>query len=87
MLGQKQISILTQWSWTYQRLSVVLARGNAALLVNRFPTFASPDIDGVSKEVKSHCSSQVNTVIKTSLFNLNIALNCTPFSERTTVAS
>ena len=31
----------------YQKLSVLLARGNAALLLNRFPTFASPDIDGV----------------------------------------
>ena len=31
----------------YQKLSVLLARGNAALLLNRFPTFPSPDIDGV----------------------------------------
>ena len=27
----------------YQRLSVILARGNAALLLNRFPTFASSE--------------------------------------------
>ena len=31
----------------YQKLSVLLARGNAALLINRLPTFVSPDIDGV----------------------------------------
>jgi hypothetical protein len=31
----------------YQKLSVLLARGNAALLLNRFPTFPSSDIDGV----------------------------------------
>ena len=31
----------------YQKLSVLLARGNAALLLNRFPNHASPDIDGV----------------------------------------
>jgi hypothetical protein len=31
----------------YQKLSVLLARGNTALLLNRFPTFPSPDIDGV----------------------------------------
>jgi hypothetical protein len=34
-------------SHLYQKLSVLLARGNAALLLNRFPTFPSPDIDGV----------------------------------------
>ena len=31
----------------YQRLSVLLTRGNAALLLNRLPTFARPDVDGV----------------------------------------
>ena len=31
----------------YQKLSILLARGNAALLLNRFLTIASPDIDGV----------------------------------------
>ena len=31
----------------YQRLSVLLTRGNAALLLNRLPTFARPDMDGV----------------------------------------
>ncbi len=31
----------------YQKLSVLLARGSAALLINRLPTFVSPDIDGV----------------------------------------
>ena len=31
----------------YQKLSVLLARGNAALLLNRQPSFPSPDIDGV----------------------------------------
>jgi len=31
----------------YQKLSVLLARGNAALLINRLPTFVSPDIDGI----------------------------------------
>merc|ERR1719508_328337 len=30
-----------------QRLSVLLAKGNAALLLNRVPTFPSPDIDGL----------------------------------------
>ena len=33
----------------YQKLSLLLARGNAALLLNRFPTYASQDIDGVVK--------------------------------------
>ena len=28
----------------YQKLSVLLVRGNSALLPNRFPTYASPDI-------------------------------------------
>ena len=31
----------------YQRLSVLLTRGNAALLLNRLPTFARPDVYGV----------------------------------------
>ena len=31
----------------YQKLSVLLTRGNAALLLNRQPSFPSPDIDGV----------------------------------------
>ena len=31
----------------YQKLAVLLARGNAALLLNRIPTFHNPDIDGV----------------------------------------
>ena len=31
----------------YRRLSVLLTRGNAALLLNRLPSFASPDVDGV----------------------------------------
>ena len=30
-----------------QRLSVLLAKGNAALLLNRSPTFPSPEIDGL----------------------------------------
>ena len=29
-----------------QRLAVLLAKGNAALLINRVPTFPSPEIDG-----------------------------------------
>ena len=31
----------------YQKLSVLLTRGNAALLLNRQPAPPSPDIDGV----------------------------------------
>ena len=31
----------------YQKLAVLLAKGNAALLLNRFPAFPSPDIDGI----------------------------------------
>ena len=31
----------------YQRLSVLLIRGNSALLLNRIPTFTSPEISGV----------------------------------------
>jgi hypothetical protein len=31
----------------YQKLSVLLTRGNAALFLNRQPSFPSPDIDGV----------------------------------------
>ena len=31
----------------YQRMSVLLTRGNAALLLNRQPTFPSPEIDGI----------------------------------------
>jgi hypothetical protein len=30
-----------------QRLSVLLAKGNAALILNRVPTFPDPEIDGV----------------------------------------
>ena len=30
-----------------QRLSVLLAKGNAALILNRTPTFPDPEIDGV----------------------------------------
>ena len=33
--------------YLYQKLSVLLARENAALMLNRFPTFPSPDIVGV----------------------------------------
>ena len=29
-----------------QRLAVLLAKGNAALLLNRVPTYPSPDTDG-----------------------------------------
>ena len=32
-----------------QRLSVLLAKGNAALLLNRSPTFPSAEVDGSSK--------------------------------------
>ena len=31
----------------YQKLSVLLTRGNAALLLNRQPSFPNRDIDGV----------------------------------------
>jgi hypothetical protein len=31
----------------YQKLAVLLAKGNAALLLNRIPTFPNPDIDGI----------------------------------------
>ena len=30
----------------FQRLSVQLMKGNAALLLSRVPTFASPEVDG-----------------------------------------
>ena len=30
-----------------QRLSVLLAKGNAALILNRVPTYPDPEIDGV----------------------------------------
>jgi len=32
--------------YLYQKLAVLLAKGNAALLLNRFPEFPRPDIDG-----------------------------------------
>ena len=31
----------------FQRLSVLLMKGNAALLINRIPNFHAPHIDGV----------------------------------------
>jgi hypothetical protein len=42
--GEQRIEVIRH---LYQKLSVLLARGNAALLLNSFPTFPSPDIDGV----------------------------------------
>ena len=31
----------------YQKMSVLLTRGNAALLLNRQPSFPSPEVDGI----------------------------------------
>ena len=30
----------------FQKMGVILMRGNAAMFVNRIPTFPSPDVDG-----------------------------------------
>ena len=41
--GQEESEVIHHLA---QRLAVLLAKGNAALLLNRVPTFPSPDIDG-----------------------------------------
>ena len=47
LLGAMQLFCFLATRQLYQKLSVLLARENAAPLLNRFPTLASPDIDGV----------------------------------------
>ena len=69
----------------FQRLSVLFARGNAALLLNRFPTFANTDIDGVqwSSTAKDKIDDyKYSLIILVSQYcDKKFALNCTPFSE------
>ena len=42
--GQEESEAIRHLS---QRLSVLLVKGNAALLLNRVPSFPDPDIDGI----------------------------------------
>ena len=42
-IGQDESEAIRHFA---QRLAVLLAKGNSALLLNRIPTYPSPDIDG-----------------------------------------
>ena len=37
-----------------QATQVLLAKGNAALILNRIPTYPDPEIDGVHQDVKNN---------------------------------
>ena len=42
--GQEEAEVVHH---LFQRLSVLLMRGNAALLINRVPAFPNPEVDGI----------------------------------------
>ena len=60
--GEEQIDATRH---LYQKLAVLLAKGNEALLLNRLPEFPSPDIDGVESILaKNYKNDDLNLYLK-----------------------